>query len=91
MGGILNIKDKFSFDFKPITSQKDWEDFLLKFWNEYEKFAKLVESMSPETLLNFFSKKKDGSYFRNIDAMIEHSYYHLGQIVLLDKMIKNGY
>ena len=91
LGGILNIKDKFSFDFKPITSQKDWEDFLLKFWNEYEKFAKLVESMSPETLLNFFSKKKDGSYFRNIDAMIEHSYYHLGQIVLLDKMIKNGY
>ena len=87
MGGTLEIKDKFSFDFEPITSQKDWEDFLSKFWNDSEKFAKLVESMSPETLHNFFSEEKYGSYFRNIDAMIEHSYYHLGQIVLIKKMI----
>lgn len=47
--------------------------------------------MLPETLHNFFSEEKYGSYFRNIDAMIAHSYYHLGQIVLLDKTIKNGY
>ncbi len=87
MGGTLEIKDKFSFDFEPITSQKDWEDFLSKFWNDSEKFAILVESMSPETLHNFFSEEKYGSYFRNIDAMIEHSYYHLGQIVLIKKMI----
>jgi hypothetical protein len=28
-------------------------------------------------------------YYINIDAMIEHCYYHLGQIVLIKKLLKN--
>ncbi len=31
--------------------------------------------------------KNTGDYLRNIDGMIEHSYYHLGQIVLIEKLI----
>lgn len=34
-----------------------------------------------------FIDEKYGSYIRNIEGVIEHSYYHLGQIVLLKKMI----
>jgi uncharacterized damage-inducible protein DinB len=86
-GGSLDIKDKFSFDFKPIESQKDWELFLSKFWIAAEEFASLIEKMSVETLNQFFSEEKYGTYQRNIDAMIEHSYYHLGQIVLIKKII----
>lgn len=41
-----------------------------------------------ETKLNaYFVEEKYGSYYRNIDAMIEHSYYHLGQIVLINKIL----
>jgi hypothetical protein len=36
-----------------------------------------------------FVNEKYGSLQRNIDAMIEHSYYHLGQIVLIRKIIAN--
>lgn len=86
-GGNLDIRDQFSFDFEPITSQNQWETFLAKFWNDAETFASFVEQLSNEQLHEAFVDEKYGTYLRNIDGMIEHSYYHLGQIVLLKKMI----
>ena len=86
-GGTLDIKDKFSFDFPPISSPEDWGFFLEKFWSSSEEFASFVEQMSDEKLDQFFADEKYGTYRRNIDAMIEHSYYHLGQIVLIKKLL----
>lgn len=86
-GGTLEIRDKYSFDLPPITSQKDWEDLVNTMWNNAEKFANSIENMSDEDLDNVFVDKKYGTYQRNIEAMIEHSYYHLGQITLIKKMV----
>lgn len=88
-GGTLDIKDKFSFDFPPIVSQAEWDAFLLKFWNDSEAFAQWIEQMEEDKLNENFVDEKYGNYLRNIDAMIEHSYYHLGQIVLIKKLLIN--
>lgn len=88
-GGTLNIKDKFSFDFPSIKSKEDWEKILDKLWNDSENFANLIEQMTEEKLKEDFADKKYGSYQKNINAMIEHSYYHLGQIVIIKKLIFN--
>lgn len=86
-GGSLDIRDKYSFDLPPIESKKDWEKLLDKIWSDAEKFASMVEQMPEERLNEVFVDEKYGNYQRNIDAMIEHSYYHLGQIVLIKKML----
>jgi hypothetical protein len=86
-GGSLTIKDKYSFDFPPMRSQNEWKEFLNRFWNDAEKFASLIEQMPEEKLKEVFIDEKYGTYQRNIDAIIEHSYYHLGQIVLIKKML----
>jgi len=86
-GGTLDIKDQFSFNFPPIESQEQWNLFLNRYWNDTEEFALKLESMSDEKLNSVFVDEKYGSYRRNIEAMIEHSYYHLGQIVLIKKML----
>ena len=86
-GGPLDIKDQYSFDFPPVTSQEEWEHILLQFWQDAEKFARLAEQLPETKLKEVFIDEKYGSYQRNIEGMIEHSYYHLGQIVLLKKMI----
>jgi hypothetical protein len=86
-GGTLDIKDKYSFDFPPLKSQVEWENFLTKFWNDAEQLASLIEQMPEEKLKEVFVDEKYGSYQRNIDGMIEHSYYHLGQIVLIKKIV----
>jgi hypothetical protein len=89
-GGTLDIKDKFSFDFPPITSQNEWDNFLSKLWSDSEEFASLIEQMPDERLKQVFVNEKYGTYQRNIEAMIEHSYYHLGQIVLLKKIVPHN-
>jgi len=86
-GGNLEIKDKYSYDFSPIQSQEQWEAFLTRFWNDAEEFASLIEQMPDERMNEVFVDEKYGTYQRNIDGMIEHSYYHLGQIVLIKKIL----
>jgi hypothetical protein len=86
-GGTLDIRDQFSFDFPAIKSQHDWENILNTLWNDAEKFAVFVENLPDNQLSEAFVDQKYGTYQRNIDGMIEHCYYHLGQIVLLKKMI----
>lgn len=88
-GGDLEIRDQFSFDLPPLESQKQWEDLLNKLWADSEKFASLLEQMPDSQLDEVFVDEKYGTYRRNIDGMIEHSYYHLGQITLLKKLLKS--
>lgn len=90
-GGTLDIKDKFSFDFPVIKSQIEWEAFLTKFWNDAEEFASLIEQIPDEKLNHVFVDEKYGTYQRNLEGIIEHSYYHLGQIVLIKKIISDEY
>lgn len=89
-GGALEIRDKFSFDLPPITSEATWEKMLADMWTNAEKFAGHVERMSDEQLEAVFVEEKYGNYRRNIEGVIEHSYYHLGQISLIKKMIKES-
>lgn len=86
-GGDLEIKDKFSFDFEPIQTEKDWANFKLTFENNAIEFAKHIENLSDDKLNEDFMKAEYDIYERNIDGMIEHCYYHLGQVSLIRKMI----
>jgi len=85
--GTLDIKDKYSFDFPPISTQEQWEAILHKFFNDTEELTRLVAKLPEQKLKDVFVDEKYGNYRRNIDGMIEHSYYHLGQIVLLKKLL----
>ncbi|MCR6639903.1 MAG: hypothetical protein NVV82_13210 [Sporocytophaga sp.] len=89
LGGNLEIKNKYSFSFSEMKSQAEWDSFLTKFWNDSEEFASLVERIPEEKLSEDFVDKMHGTYLRNIEGMIEHSYYHLGQIVLIKKILSN--
>ena len=89
-GGSLDIRDKYSFDAPPIESREDWENRLNKFYDDAEKFAQAVEQMPDSKLMEGFVDEKYGNYHRNILGMIEHSYYHLGQVVLIKKLLAAG-
>lgn len=86
-GEPLDAHDKFSFDHPPIESQEDWEKLLNKVWSDAEKFASLVEQLPEDKLWETFSEEKYGNYYRNIQGIIEHSHYHLGQIALIKKIL----
>ncbi len=86
-GAPLDAKDKYSFDHPPILSQEDWKKLLDKTWTDAENFASLVEELPENKLGETFSDEKYGNYYRNIHGIIEHIHYHLGQIVLIKKIL----
>ncbi len=86
-GGGLEIRDKYSFDIPPIESETDWERLMNEFIVNSEVFVKEVANLTDSKLDEPFVDEKYGTYLRNIEGVIEHSYYHLGQISLIKKMI----
>jgi uncharacterized damage-inducible protein DinB len=86
-GKPLQAADKFSFDHPPIQSQMDWDNFVAIVFSEGETLAQHIEQLPDSSLAEIFTDEKYGNYFRNLQGMIEHTHYHLGQIVLLKKML----
>jgi len=89
-GGPLDADDQYSFDYAPIQSSEEWQKMLDKTWAEAEKFANLVEQLPDTKLWENIADAKYGNYYRNLHGIIEHSHYHLGQIVLIKKILLQG-
>ncbi len=86
-GGALEISDQDSFDLPAISTDKEWKAMVDTLLFNAEKFADKVEYMPDEQLDSPFVNVKYGNYYRNIEGVIEHSYYHLGQISLVKKLV----
>lgn len=87
--GVLDISDKYSFSGILPQTEEAWFFIRDTFFRDVESFITMVASFSDEQLQTIFFKQEYGTYLRNIEAMIEHAYYHLGQIVLLANMADN--
>jgi uncharacterized damage-inducible protein DinB len=85
--GKLEISDKYSFDAPTVNSEFEWNKMVTDFLSNAEKFADKIEQMEDSIFDKPFVDEKYGTYLRNVEGVIEHSYYHLGQISLIRKMI----
>ena len=87
--GKLTAKDQFSFDGPKISSQEHWASFLAKTWDDCEQLAAHIENLEDSVLDEFFFSKENGTYFRCLQGLIEHSHYHLGQIAIIKSILNN--
>jgi len=86
-GESLKASDKYSFDLQPIHSEDEWQKLVSKVFEDAELFAQKIESLDDKKLFEEFEDPKYGNYYRNFLGIIEHTHYHLGQIVLIRKII----
>ena len=70
-----------------IHSEADWQALLDRMWNNGDRFAAMIEEFPEEKLWEVFMAEQYGNGFRNIAGVIEHNHYHLGQIVVVKKLI----
>jgi len=89
-GQPLLASDLLSFDLPPIKSEADWQHMLNKTLDEAERFAGLVEQLPESRFAEIFTDEKYGNYYRNIAGIIEHTHYHLGQIVMIKKLLSKS-
>ena len=87
-GGSLDIRDKYSYDMPPLLQEEDWEKLRHEFFLNSEKIVNQIKNIPDEKLQHDFGNGKYGTNVLNISAMTEHSFFHLGQICLLRKMLK---
>lgn len=85
--GKLEIRDSFSFDMPEIKNLEDWEMLREQLFINAKYFANLIENFDEAHLEMPFFEKKYGTNERNIEAILEHSYYHLGQISIFRKLM----
>ena len=83
----LQGHDKDSFNVPPIQSAADWTSLQEKMYADADTMAKLIEQIPEEKLSEIFVQEKYGTYYRNLHGLIEHNHYHLGQMVLIKKML----
>jgi len=86
-GGGLNFTQEESFDVPAITNEADWQQMLHKTFEDAETFAQTIEQLSEERLSDEIAAGY-GSVYKNLHGIAEHNHYHLGQIVLLKKIIR---
>ena len=87
-GEPLVASDRYCFALPSIESEADWQNLVNRVLNEAEMLIKQIEQLEETKLFENFADPKYGDYYRNLHGIIEHTYYHLGQIVLLKKFIR---
>jgi hypothetical protein len=89
-GEELVAHDKYSYNMPAIESEADWQEMLDRCFSKAEAFAALVEAMPEARLKELMALEKYGNWFQNLLVLQEHSYYHLGQIVLIKKILSKS-
>ncbi|HLP49557.1 MAG TPA: DinB family protein [Chitinophagales bacterium] len=84
----LTASDRESFIHPPIACEEDWQSILTTAWLQADKVVELLKQLPEEKLAENFSGDKYGTYYRNIAGITEHLHYHLGQIVLIKKLLR---
>ena len=83
---FMKFEQADTFKVPDIQSEADWQTLLQKTWEDAEAFAKTIEKI-PNTQLHEVIPPRNNSFYKNIHGVIEHNHYHLGQIVLLKKLL----
>lgn len=86
-GGPLDAQDALSFDHPPVESEQGWQDLLERTWSDAESLAQMIEAMPDEKLWELMADEKYGTWYRNLQGIIEHNHYHLGQIALIKTLV----
>lgn len=84
--GILSIHDQHSFQMPDIKNEEDWMHMKIEFYRNAQAMVDWVALLPDEQLDQPFVHEKYGSLQRNLEGVVEHSYYHLGQLVWMAKL-----
>lgn len=87
-GGPLQGSDAESFDVPAFKIEEEWRSFLDEALAAAKRHADSVAELDDEILFEPFVDEKFGTWWDNLEGLVEHTHYHLGQISLLRKLYR---
>jgi uncharacterized damage-inducible protein DinB len=82
-----SIAEANGFDVDELKNENDWNGLIEKTHQSFLQLADAVKNFLEEKLFEISPTGKS-SYYKNFQGIVEHAHYHLGQIVILKKLIK---
>ncbi len=82
-----SVPEANGFDAGELKNENDWADLKEKTRESFIQLADGVKNF-PEEQLFETSPTGKSSYYKNFQGIVEHAHYHLGQLVILKKLIK---
>ena len=89
-GEPLNASDKLSFEHSLISNDAEWQALLAETWQNAEAFAAAIAQLPDAQLAENFTHEQYGNYYHNLHGIVEHCHYHLGQIVIIKKLLQQN-
>jgi len=82
------ISNANGFDLPPVRDEHDWIRLKERCFQSAHDLAELVTKF-PEEKLGELTVTGHSTNYKTLHGIVEHAHYHLGQIVLLKKLVKN--
>lgn len=84
--GVLDAHDKYSFEHPQLETEQEWRSYVNEVLKNGTRLSEMIAGLPDEILDTFFTDVRYGTYHRNFTGLLEHTHYHLGQIVMLSKL-----
>ncbi|HEY6975472.1 MAG TPA: DinB family protein [Chitinophagaceae bacterium] len=82
------ISDANGFDLPPVKDENDWRKLKERCFQSAHDLAEAVKKF-PEEKLGELTVTGHSTNYKTLHGVAEHAHYHLGQIVLLKKLVRN--
>ena len=83
------VPETNGFDVNELRNDNDWNELKEKAHQSFIQLANAVKNF-PDEKLFATSPTGKSSYYKNFQGIVEHAHYHLGQMVILKKLILNN-
>ena len=80
------IPETNGFDVNEIKNENDWKLLIEKTHQSFRQLAEAAANFPEEKLAEKYAAR-GSSYYKNLQGIVEHAHYHLGQIVILKKLV----
>jgi hypothetical protein len=83
------IPESNGFDVQALATEKDWQLLIEQTKHSYIKLAEAIKRF-PTERLNAPTNFGKSNFGKNLFGIVEHAYYHLGQMVMIKKMVRSN-
>ena len=87
-GTAVQINDANGYDHPPLNTEVDWQNLKSDNIQSAHELASAIRQFDEAKLLEPILPNYSTAY-KNLQGSVEHVHYHLGQIVILKKLIRN--
>ena len=88
-GKLIPIPEENGFDVPPLNSENDWKNLIEDCKHSFAEVVEVINGVDEVRIWETIVPGK-GSVYQNIQGSVEHIHYHLGQIVIIKKLIRSS-